>query len=199
MVDFDPQARFAHAPVARLATVAPDGRPHLVPVLFALRDEVVYTAVDAKPKTTQRLRRLANIEGNPLVSMLVDHYAEDWTQLWWVRIDGIAAVHHDGNAMQAGRDLLRAKYPQYQSVSLNGPVIAVAVRRWDEAAKDPVSDGPDFDHFRPLLHSLLRRHLLPVRRSGWVAQPVHPHYPDRHGHGGGRGDADRRLRDGLTP
>ncbi|MDT5318616.1 MAG: hypothetical protein QOD88_1138 [Mycobacterium sp.] len=130
MVDFDPKARFAHAPVARLATVAPDGRPHLVPVVFAIRDDVVYSAVDAKPKTTQRLRRLANIEGNPLVSMLVDHYAQDWTQLWWVRIDGTAAVHHDGNVMQAGRDLLRAKYPQYQSVSLNGPVIAVAVRRW---------------------------------------------------------------------
>jgi PPOX class probable F420-dependent enzyme len=130
VVDFDPKARFAHAPVARLATVAPDGRPHLVPVVFALRNDVVYTAVDAKPKTTQRLRRLANIEDNPLVSMLVDHYAEDWTQLWWVRIDGTAAVHHDGNAMHAGRDLLRAKYPQYQSVSLNGPVIAVAVRRW---------------------------------------------------------------------
>ncbi len=130
MVDFDPKALFAHAPVARLATVAPDGRPHLVPVVFALRDDVVYTAVDAKPKTTQRLRRLANIENNPQASLLVDHYSDDWTQLWWVRIDGLAAIHHDGNAMHAGRDLLRAKYPQYQSVSLNGPVIAVAVRRW---------------------------------------------------------------------
>ena len=62
MVDFDAEARFAQAPVARLATVAPDGGPHLVPVVFALRDGVVYTAVDAKPKTTQRLRRLTNIE-----------------------------------------------------------------------------------------------------------------------------------------
>jgi len=126
-----PRARFAHAPVARLATVAP--RRQAAPGaggVRASRRGRLHTAVDAKPKTTQRLRRLANIEGNPLVSLLVDHYAEDWTQLWWVRIDGIAAVHHDGNAMQAGRDLLRAKYAQYQSVSLNGPVIAVAVRRW---------------------------------------------------------------------
>ena len=130
MVDFDPKASFARAPVARLGTVAADGSPHLVPVVFALRDEVVYTAVDAKPKTTQRLRRLANIERNPLVSLLVDHYAEDWTQLWWVRVDGIAAIHHDGNAMHTGRDLLRAKYAQYQSVLLNGPVIAVAARHW---------------------------------------------------------------------
>jgi PPOX class probable F420-dependent enzyme len=130
VVDFDPQASFAHAPVARLGTVAPDGTPHLVPVVFALRDEVVYTAVDAKPKTTQRLRRLANIERHPQVSLLVDHYADDWTQLWWVRIDGIAAIHHDGNAMHAGHDLLRAKYAQYQSVPLNGPVITVAIQRW---------------------------------------------------------------------
>jgi PPOX class probable F420-dependent enzyme len=130
VVDFDPKARFTQAPVARLATVAPDGRPHLVPVVFALDHEVVYTAVDAKPKTTLRLRRLANIEGNPRVSLLVDHYAEDWTQLWWVRVDGIAAIHHDGDAMRAGRDLLRVKYDQYQSVPLHGPVIAVAIRRW---------------------------------------------------------------------
>ena len=130
MVDFDPKTRFAQAPVARLATVTPAGRPHLVPVVFAVDGEVIYTAVDAKPKTTQRLRRLANIDGNPRVSLLADHYAEDWTRLWWVRVDGVAAIHHDGNAMRIGRDLLRAKYDQYQSVPLNGPVIAVTVRRW---------------------------------------------------------------------
>jgi PPOX class probable F420-dependent enzyme len=130
MVDFDPRARFAAAPVARLATVGPDGGPHLVPVVFAVRDDVVYTAIDAKPKSTQRLRRLANIAGNPLVSLLVDHYADDWTQLWWVRVDGVAAIHHDGDEAEAGRELLRAKYPQYQSVPLNGPVIAIAVRGW---------------------------------------------------------------------
>jgi PPOX class probable F420-dependent enzyme len=130
VVDFDPRVRFAQAPVARLATVSPDGGPHLVPVVFALDGDVVYTAVDAKPKTTQRLRRLANIAGNPRVSLLADHYADDWAQLWWIRVDGIASVHHDGDALRIGLDLLRAKYDQYQSVSLNGPVIAVAVRRW---------------------------------------------------------------------
>ena len=130
MVEFDPQARFAHAPVARLATAALDGRPHLVPVVFALHDDVIYTGVDAKPKTTQRLRRLANIERNPQVSLLVDHYADDWTQLWWVRVDGVAAIHREGAVLDTGHRLLRAKYPQYQSVPLNGPVIAVTVGRW---------------------------------------------------------------------
>ena len=90
MANFDPDARFAQSPVARLATVGADGRPHLVPVVFAVHEQVIYSAVDAKPKTTQRLRRLANIESNPQVSLLVDHYDEDWTRLWWVRADGDA-------------------------------------------------------------------------------------------------------------
>ncbi len=130
MVDFDQRARFAQASSARLATVAPGGKPHLVPVVFAVRNDVVYTAVDAKPKTTRKLRRLANIEHNPNVSLLVDHYDDDWTQLWWVRVDGIATVHRDGALFRAGYCALQAKYPQYQTVSLDGPVIAVAVQRW---------------------------------------------------------------------
>jgi len=136
--EFDAKARFSQSPVARLATITPDGMPHVVPVVFAVlfavdarRDEdVVYTAIDAKPKTTRRLRRLANIASNPQVSLLVDHYADDWTRLWWVRVDGAAAVHSDGEAADTGYRLLRAKYPQYQSVPLDGPVIAVTVRRW---------------------------------------------------------------------
>ncbi len=133
MGEFDPKARFTQSPVARLATITPDGLPHLVPVVFAVAQDspdVVYTAVDAKPKTTRRLRRLANIESNPHVSLLVDHYADDWTQLWWVRVDGAATIHTDGAAMESAFRLLRAKYPQYQSVPLNGPVIAITVRRW---------------------------------------------------------------------
>jgi PPOX class probable F420-dependent enzyme len=134
--EFDPKVRFTQSPIARLATITPDGTPHLVPVVFAVDadpqdgHDVVYTAVDAKPKTTHRLRRLLNIESNPQVSLLVDHYADDWTQLWWVRADGVAAIHADGQAMDTGYRLLRAKYRQYQSVPLNGPVIAIIVRRW---------------------------------------------------------------------
>ncbi|WAJ45519.1 TIGR03668 family PPOX class F420-dependent oxidoreductase [Mycobacterium sp. Aquia_216] len=140
MGEFDPKVRFTRSPVARLATSSADGRPHLVPVVFAVCEtstadspdhhDMVYTAIDAKPKSTQRLRRLANIADNARVSLLVDHYADDWTQLWWVRVDGDASIHSDGAAMHTGYRLLRAKYPQYQSVSLNGPVIAIAVRRW---------------------------------------------------------------------
>jgi PPOX class probable F420-dependent enzyme len=117
--------RFTGARVARLATVTPDGRPHVVPVVFAFADGVVYTAVDGKPKSTARLKRLANIEHDPRVSVLVDHYDEDWSALWWVRADGIARVLPD-----AGLALLRAKYAQYQEVSLDGPVIAVTVTGW---------------------------------------------------------------------
>lgn len=130
MAEFHPEVRFASSPVARLATVTPEGTAHLVPVVFAAADNVVYTAVDAKPKTTQRLRRISNIETNPNVSLLVDHYDADWTRLWWVRADGVASVHRDGAVLALGYRLLRAKYPQYQSVSLNGPLIAVAVHRW---------------------------------------------------------------------
>jgi len=130
VTDFDPQTRFAAADIARLATVTPGGRPHLVPVVFAVAEQVVYTAVDGKPKSTQRLQRLANIEAEPQVSMLVDHYADDWSQLWWVRADGTAAIHHEGPTHQRGYDLLRAKYPHYQAVPLIGAVIAVAVEHW---------------------------------------------------------------------
>lgn len=128
--DDDIRHRFAQAPVARLATVRRDGSPHLVPVVFAVEGDIVYTAVDGKPKSTQRLRRLANIAANPAVCLLVDHYAEDWSALWWVRADGRATVVADGDPAQTGYRLLHAKYPQYQTVPLDGPVIVVTVERW---------------------------------------------------------------------
>jgi PPOX class probable F420-dependent enzyme len=121
---------FAAAPVAILATAGADGTPHVVPVVFAVHADVLYTAVDAKRKTTHRLRRLANIATNPRVSLLVDHYDDDWTQLWWVRADGIAAIHDAGEQMAAGYALLRQKYPQYERIALNGPVVTVDVARW---------------------------------------------------------------------
>jgi len=126
----DARERFAAAQVACLATVSRLGKPHVVPVVFALVNDVVYTAVDAKRKTTQRLQRLVNIEQNPQVSLLVDHYAEDWDQLWWVRADGKAEIHDHGEQMATGYDLLRRKYQQYQRISLTGPVIAITVSRW---------------------------------------------------------------------
>ena len=111
----EPADRFAAAKVARLATVTPDGPPHLVPIVFAVAESTVYTAVDGKPKTSQRLRRLANIEANPRVSILVDHYDDDWSQLWWVRADGIATIHHDDSVV---RTRLRAAAREIPSISL---------------------------------------------------------------------------------
>ncbi|MGE5695287.1 MAG: TIGR03668 family PPOX class F420-dependent oxidoreductase [Candidatus Sericytochromatia bacterium] len=130
MTDSDARHLFATGQVAFLATATAQGVPHVVPVVFAVSHDVVYTAVDTKRKTTHRLRRLVNIEQNPRVSLLVDHYADDWEQLWWVRADGVAEIHDRGEAMATGYDLLRRKYPQYQRISLTGPVISIAVSRW---------------------------------------------------------------------
>ncbi|MEO3759596.1 TIGR03668 family PPOX class F420-dependent oxidoreductase [Mycobacterium sp. B14F4] len=130
MADTDAAARFAECPVAMLATVGADAMPHVVPVVFAVHRDVVYTAVDAKRKTTHRLRRLVNIEVNPKVSILVDHYEDDWTRLWWVRADGRAEIHYSGEEMATGYALLRRKYPQYQRLELAGPVVTVEVAKW---------------------------------------------------------------------
>lgn len=126
---------FAYSPVARLATVTPAGHPHLVPVTFVLdsqpgRPDRVYTAVDAKPKTTTRLQRLRNIQAHPRVALLADHYADDWAQLWWVRADGQAAVLEDAAGLAGPLRLLAARYPQYAVQPPAGPVIVVQVDRW---------------------------------------------------------------------
>jgi PPOX class probable F420-dependent enzyme len=120
------RALLADARVGRLATVRPDGRPHVVVCCFAVVDDVVWTAVDAKPKSSMRLQRLENVRANPWASLLVDHYAEDWESLWWVRADGAASVEpFDARAVEA----LVAKYPQYEAAPPGGPVIAVRVER----------------------------------------------------------------------
>jgi len=124
--------RFAAARVARLATAGADGRPHLVPVVFAVDGDTLYTAVDdVKPKTTTRLRRLANIAANPAVALLADHYDDDWTALWWVRADGTARLVEPDDAEAArARALLAARYPQYRDAPPPGVAIAVDVTRW---------------------------------------------------------------------
>lgn len=126
------QVRFAASPVLRLATAGNDARPHLVPCTFAVdSDGRVAIGIDNKPKSSPAdLRRLRNISDNPLVSLLVDHYADDWTQLWWVRADGVASVEWSGQEYASHWDQLRAKYPQYEAQVLNGPVIAVTINSW---------------------------------------------------------------------
>jgi PPOX class probable F420-dependent enzyme len=127
----EPQARFEAARVARLATVTPEGAPHLVPVVFALDGDVIWTAVDGKPKATRALQRLANIASNPRVSLLADHYSDDWSQLWWVRADGTARILSVGTQeAEQGIAALMTKYGQYQEDPPPGPVIEVAVDRW---------------------------------------------------------------------
>jgi PPOX class probable F420-dependent enzyme len=122
--------RFAAARVARLATVDSDGRPHLVPVTFAVRDDLVVIAVDHKPKRSAALRRLANIEATGQVSLLVDEYDEDWSRLWWVRADGTARVLRAEPDRREPVRWLCAKYPQYAQRPPDGPVIRAAVTRW---------------------------------------------------------------------
>jgi PPOX class probable F420-dependent enzyme len=144
MTDEEARRRFAEARVARLATADADGRPHVVPMVFALTGErrpgqpgagqpgaTVYSAVDAKPKRSTALRRLANITVNPRVAVLVDHYSDDWDTLWWVRADGTGRIL-DADEPE-GRDaiaLLAMRYPQYRENPPAGPVVAIDVNRW---------------------------------------------------------------------
>lgn len=120
------EERVAQARVGRLATVTPEGRPHVVPVCFALAGGRIYTAVDAKPKSKRALRRLENVRATGRASLLVDHYEEDWARLWWVRVDGSAEVIES----EAAIDVLAAKYEQYRAARPAGPVIAITPDRW---------------------------------------------------------------------
>jgi len=124
--------RLAAARVARLATADAAGRPHVVPFVFAVDGDTVWSAVDAKPKTTTALRRLTNVAANPAVAVLADHYDDaDWTALWWVRADGRGRVL-DAEAPRARRavELLAARYPQYREQPPAGPVLEIGVERW---------------------------------------------------------------------
>lgn len=124
------RARLGSAAVARLATVSGEGAPHVVPVTFALDGDLLYVAVDHKPKATRRLQRLRNIAQNPRVALLADHYSDDWDELWWVRVDGQARVIADAEAMRHPIDALVARYPQYRARRPEGPVIAIRAERW---------------------------------------------------------------------
>src|SRR5919108_3598025 len=125
------RARFVAAPVARLATLRADGTPRLVPITFAVVDGLVCSAVDeVKPKTTTRLARLADVERDPRVGLLVDHYAADWSTLWWVRVDGTAAIHHDGLLRDRAIAALVAKYRAYAAKPPDGVVMVITPVRW---------------------------------------------------------------------
>ncbi|WP_127355607.1 TIGR03668 family PPOX class F420-dependent oxidoreductase [Actinacidiphila soli] len=129
MAEDEARQRFADARVARLATVDAGGRPHLVPLVFAVRDDLVVSAVDHKPKRSPRLKRLHNIATNPAVCLLADAYDDDWDRLWWARADGFARLATPQEARDAVA-LLRERYEPYRRWPPDGPVMLVVVRRW---------------------------------------------------------------------
>lgn len=134
--------RVARIPVARLATVRPDGTPHLVPITFALDGDRVVTAVDHKPKRTTDLQRLRNLAANPAACVLVDVYDDDWDALWWVRGDGEATVVAPGEAEHPALVArLVDRYPQYRERPPAGPAVVVHVRRWRWWAADAGPSG----------------------------------------------------------
>ena len=130
LTDEEAHARLAGARVARLATAGGDGQPHLVPVTFAIDGDLIYTAVDHKPKKSANLRRLRNIRENPRVALLADYYDEDWDLLWWVRVDGWASVVEDEHALQDPIDVLAERYEQYRRNRPAGPAIVIRADRW---------------------------------------------------------------------
>jgi PPOX class probable F420-dependent enzyme len=127
----------AGARVARLATTNSSLGVDIVPVTFALlrgdagdRPDRIVTAVDHKPKATTRLRRLRNIAEHPEVTVLVDHYENDWERLWWVRLRGVASIVTHGPAFDEAVDALVDRYEQYRIERPAGPVIDVAIAAW---------------------------------------------------------------------
>ena len=119
------------APVGRLATLRPDGTPRLVPITYVLLDGVVCSAVDeVKPKRSSRLARLDDVRRDPRVGLVVDHYDADWARLWWVRVDGTAAVHEDGALRERALDALAAKYLPYAAARPAGPVLVITPTAW---------------------------------------------------------------------
>lgn len=130
-------SRLAVARSGHLATIRPDGTPHIVVATFALVGDVVVTAVDHKPKRTTDLQRLRNIAANPAVSFLVDEYNDDWSHLWWVRVDGRASVATEGELHGRAVAALADKYEQYRQKTPAGQVISItadSVTGWEMTA-----------------------------------------------------------------
>ena len=140
-------ARLRSARVGRLATITPEARPHVVPFVFALverdRDVIAYWVVDRKPKRSQRLQRLRNLDGNPATEFVVDAYDEDWGALWWVRASGTSRVVDDASEERAALEALAAKYPPYAGDPPVGPVVAIEIETisgWEAEPDGPLED-----------------------------------------------------------
>jgi len=145
MDEADLRRRVVEARVARLATIEADGRAHLVPICFVVEGDRLYSAVDQKPKRSRDLRRLRNLRERPWATVLVDHYEEDWSRLWWARLRGPARIIESADDMQRALAPLIEKYPQYRREPPPGPVIALDVverRGWAAAGPGP-GRGPE--------------------------------------------------------
>lgn len=128
-----PPPKFAsllRAPRGFLATVGLDTSPHLVPVCFTWAGDVIWTAVDGKPKTSGVLQRIKDVESNPTIAFAVDRWDEDWSRLAWLQARGRATVLAPGDDTDKAYAALRDKYPQYATTPLDGPVIRIDVDRW---------------------------------------------------------------------
>ena len=107
-----------------------------MPIVFAVDRDTLYSAVDKKPKRSRRLRRIENARARPDVTVLVDHYTDDWSELWWIRLRGRARILDGGEEHDRAIELLTEKYPQYRDEPPEGPVLAVdvvEVRTWSSA------------------------------------------------------------------
>ena len=188
MDEHELRRRVASSPVARLATLRADGTPHIVPVCFALEGDRIVSVVDHKPKSTTSLRRLDNVRAHPAVSLLVDHYDDDWTRLWWVRVDGTAIVRdvgteHESAIESAGGEVPPVPRPapggfgaRDHRVALAGMVGRVSALRYRSggltAAAGSVGPRAAVDRGSPAHQALRRlrrsrRHRL-LRRGGRV-------------------------------
>ena len=129
----------AAARVATLATISAEGSPHVVPCVFALAERTAYTPVDAKPKRTRDLQRVRNLERDPRVAMLIQGWDEDWSRLWWVRLEGRGRMVASSPELSAARSLLLDKYAQYRDPAELDPVIAVDIAVWRAWSAAPPS------------------------------------------------------------
>jgi PPOX class probable F420-dependent enzyme len=133
--------RLREARVGRLATVRPDGSPHVVPFAYAIvetgEELTAYWAVDDKPKRSRAIGRLENIRANPAVEFVVDGFDEDWAKLWWVRSTGRARIVASDDEREIAIEELRDKYPQYRTQPFAGPVVAIDIDRVSSWFADP--------------------------------------------------------------
>lgn len=129
MTDWE-YAFIAEHRVARLATVDAQGRPHIVPVVYAFDGDYLYTPVDGKPKRVdaRQLRRVRNLQANAHVSLVIDDYSEDWQRLAWVQIHGLAEITAEGPRYAVGVAELQSKYPQYQALPIALVVVVTPAR-----------------------------------------------------------------------